>query len=459
MFDVLTYINYYIFTKKYKQGLIWVFFYIYRYHTTYKNMTLVLNYKLNELATLTVDATGNGNTLTNVNALSTVVDTTYGETVNFTAAQAYFELPTIPATLLGASSRTYSVWVNYVGGSYHVIHGQGSDSDEYRVQFSPANRITIASSGGDVDVTSSSPTLSTWHHIAITYDGTTEVVYVDGAVENTRNTALNSSGTNLFIGGSPKFVGSFTFYGKMLDFRVYDDAISAGDASTLFSSGPNAAPPLLIVTPGVLNIATEWPAVDLATGYRLTTTTGGGPEITRVTTPLLLFDIGSLTPGTLYDVKLYSTADSVAYTLVETISESTKPNLSTNYDTNDFSDGSGGFDLSMLSTASLDLVLELMNDLFATGDKVDLTIAGRTLSTTMVKRGGTVTIPSDNSSISIPFNSLAGSSQSVTLTLSNATTVGVTYDELSGKITVPSGEYGTGESFLLDGQKVTIVDI
>lgn len=118
-------------------------------------------------------------------------------------------------------------------------------------------------------------------------------------------------------------------------------------------------------------------------------------------------------------------------------------------------DGDEGYDLS----AVVGDFSAVMNELFVSGDRVELSVGGgKKVKTQFVRRGGTVTLTEDEA-ISVPFATDGGSGQSVSLTLSDTTTVSVAYDETTEQITVSGVAYDSGESFVIDGKKVTIVDI
>jgi len=119
--------------------------------------------------------------------------------------------------------------------------------------------------------------------------------------------------------------------------------------------------------------------------------------------------------------------------------------------------------LSELNPTTLATFGEVMNDLFDTGAEISIMVGGITRDTKFMKKGDTLVIPQEERepSLSIPFTgATAGQEASVTLTddLGVSATYLVEYDETSGSISLDGGttNFEPGESFILNGKKVTI---
>ena len=82
------------------------------------------------------------------------------------------------------------------------------------------------------------PSASVWHYIAVTYDGTTEKIFVDGVLNNSEAKTLNLwPGQPVFIGtsygnadGSGK---GLAFSGSLASLQVYSEALAAADIKSL----------------------------------------------------------------------------------------------------------------------------------------------------------------------------------------------------------------------------------
>jgi len=243
----------------------------------------------------------------------------------------------------------------------------------------------------------------------------------------------------------------------MSDFRIYDGALSSTDVASLYSNGPN--PSLLKNIPRIASVSSTITPVSGAIAYRLTSQkTGFFESIVADSFTDLEQVIKQLTPETEYTIRLYSTENGVVYTLVEESVVTTLPNVGSSYDKIDFVGESGRFDLSTLDAESSTLLYEVMNDVFATGDAIDIKVFGKTKQSTFVNRGDVMDV-SNTGVVMAPFSTTGGSGQAISMTLSDSTSVNVLYNETTEAVTIGSTVYEEGDSLVLDGRKVTIVDI
>lgn len=84
----------------------------------------------------------------------------------------------------------------------------------------------------DMGFAGGAPTAGSWHQIAVTFDGVTEKVYVDGVLNNTETKTLNMySGDYMYIGcagGNDKW-----FSGSMASVKIYSYAMTANEIANL----------------------------------------------------------------------------------------------------------------------------------------------------------------------------------------------------------------------------------
>jgi hypothetical protein len=153
---------------------------------------------------------------------------------------------------------TVELWLKFSGikprGDTRILSRWKSGSTEYRLYANSNSemRWTQMGSGGENNVTFTTPSLDSWHHIAAVRSGNNMAVYVDGVSAGT----ATFSGTVLSAGTSPLEIGGMTtatagsvtnkFIGRVSSVRIsttplYTGAftpstspISADASSTLF---------------------------------------------------------------------------------------------------------------------------------------------------------------------------------------------------------------------------------
>ena len=416
-------------------------------------MSLIARYKLNDLDNRTLDSSGNSNTLTaeNDTQAPTTVDATYG-TVGRFGSMLYYNLANAPSTTTGSSPRTFSFWVNRGIQWNRIISGQGTTSNELRFMFntssnSDSEKFVVRRNEIETSVANPVP-IGSWAHIVYTYDGTIEKVYINGVLLHTLAIVLNTEGGPLQVGGSPRISG-IKYQGLMLDFRIYDYDLSSTEVSDLYTGGPNPIEPLTL-TPGVTRIKAE---VNGDQVYRLEISQDGSSS-TRVTHNGIsagTVAIKSLQPETTYVVTLFSGSEEI-----DSGSAQTLPNSAVNYDKSNFDGENGAFDLSALDSSELALLSDVINEVFSTGEKLEVKVGRNSTKVAFVKRGETV---STDDSIFVSFNSSSGSGQAFTMQLSDTSTVQVAYDETDNSVSISGQVVEVGGSLVVDGKKCTVQDL
>lgn len=220
-------------------------------------------------------------------------------------------------------------------------------------------------------------------------------------------------------------------------------------------------PSSMIVTTTPLGLLAQWGPMEGAVQYRLGTSVGSegesGITIRHTTVDVLRYrhTAESETTHTVYLYYDTSDATNVLHS-ARTVQIPAASNSAEDFDKSFFESVTGG-DGYDLTTVKGDFGL-VMNDLFQSGDKVKMALSsGKHLETRFVKRGETVRLAKDEV-LSVPFSPDAGAGQKVSFTLSDDSTVSVEYDEATEHITIDGVAYASGDTFVMDGQKVTIVD-
>ena len=169
--------------------------------------------------------TGNGNL-----TLST-------STPRYSYSTAFASGSHINATLVTsgfANSYTFSWWGKYSNYSGHMMWG-----------FSNGNRLNLYMSGGNFywntgdgnnnpfNISAATYGDNQWHHFAITGDGTTTKLYIDGEFKANAKAYRGITGTTIYLNGWDSGT-SYNFNGQLSDFRLYATCLSADDIKRLY---------------------------------------------------------------------------------------------------------------------------------------------------------------------------------------------------------------------------------
>ncbi len=215
-------------------------------------------------------------------------------------------------------------------------------------------------------------------------------------------------------------------------------------------------PEFLLPTPSVSSIGATVAEVTGATGYRITVTdvASGTTRVVHDNVSTGDFVVRGLVPETSYILRLFANSGS-GYELVDTENVTTLSNSPSNYDKAIYA-SNGTFDLSGLDDSSFALLSEVINDVFSTGDTLEVKIGTLNSKVSFVRRGEAT---STDDSILVPFDSASGSGQQITMQLSDASTVSVSYDESVNALDVGGATVQVGSSIVIDGKKLTVKDV
>ncbi len=206
--------------------------------------------------TTAYDVTSNGWNGTLVNGASWAAGGNGSNAVSLNGTNQYVALPS--GVVAGDNAITVAAWVNLNSVSnWSRIFDFGSGTNSYMF-LSPKNAVTNkirfaiklnGSSEQIIDGTAALPT-GGWHHVAVTLNGSTGMLYVDGQQVGS-NTAMTIKPSDLGVTtqnwiGRSQFSTDPYLNGMVQDFRIYNRALAAsnitqvmnGETALLFAKLP-----------------------------------------------------------------------------------------------------------------------------------------------------------------------------------------------------------------------------
>ena len=145
--------------------------------------------------------------------------------LNFDGVNDYITL-TNEAAFDFTNQMTVEFWMNSntTPTQWDALVAKGDNS--WRVALTAAGKINFAGNSGFGDVTSNAVvTDGTWHHVAVTYNGTNAIIYIDGV----QNASVSGTGTiansafNVSIGENLQTLGR-NYTGNMDEVRIWNIA-------------------------------------------------------------------------------------------------------------------------------------------------------------------------------------------------------------------------------------------
>jgi hypothetical protein len=195
-----------------------------------------------------------------------------------------------PALPLYNQPRSLEAWVRPNDGNFRYVASWGtSTTAESFALFE--NGTTMGVVGNSDDITfplGRSIVDGAWHHLVVTFDGTTLNAYLDGLSVGSQTfaTPLDTLGSNLVIGAYVN--GGSPSYGGIDEVAAYPSVLSASDVAAHFAAAGDSrpsAPGSVTATAGANQATVSWSAAT-ATGsavssYEVIAVQGGSPTLAK----------------------------------------------------------------------------------------------------------------------------------------------------------------------------------
>jgi Ca2+-binding RTX toxin-like protein len=202
---------------------------------------LAVSLSFNEATGDAADASGNGNVGTLVGA-TRVTDPVRGSVVSFDGVDDMVSVAAGPS-LDFTTGMTLQAWVRpteLIGWETLILKERGGGDFSYALYAHdggslaggapvPSGNVRVSGAHQVLRGTSALP-LNAWTHIATTYDGTTQRLYINGVEVSSRAQSglINVGSGQLSIGGNNAFADEF-FRGLIDDVKVYNRALTAAE--------------------------------------------------------------------------------------------------------------------------------------------------------------------------------------------------------------------------------------
>lgn len=164
--------------------------------------------------------------------------------------EGYISVPNSSSLHAIGHSFTFASWVridawclaNGDGGTYHdywvSILCKGYANRQYGLQFQSYDNVENCWVGADSVFPAVVPGLKSWHHVAVTDDGTQLVEYVDGIFVSSGNIGgvISRNSESLYIGKDKP--GDLEYFnGAIDDLTIYNRALSSSEIRALYNGG------------------------------------------------------------------------------------------------------------------------------------------------------------------------------------------------------------------------------
>jgi len=232
----------------------------------------------------------------------------------------------------GTAARTISAWAttNNVSGSRSIFAYGTNSTSKAMVIGQNGTSLIGGAFASNLTVTNFWAT-GVWHHICLTYDGTTAKLYADGSLVASQAMSWSLTLAKAYIG---RGVNSSDYWsGSIDDVRIYNTALTATQVQTIATAPPSVPTGLTATSTAPTSASLSWTDASTdETGFsveRSTTTGTGFSVLTTTAANATSYTDATTTEGTNYFYRIQSinAGGSSVYTSEATVT--TLPNAPT----------------------------------------------------------------------------------------------------------------------------------
>jgi len=165
----------------------------------------------------------------------------FGNALQFDGIDDYVSVPS--SASLNLQKFTISAWVfthNSISLA-EVVRKQSGASTNYYL-LTENNKFEVAytsSTNWNLTQGTTTPTADIWYHVIGVFDGSSQIIYVNGVQENisSANTMPDTNSGNVVIGGTP--LGNRPWNGTIDEVKIYNRALNATEVQDDYNLPPN----------------------------------------------------------------------------------------------------------------------------------------------------------------------------------------------------------------------------
>jgi len=140
---------------------------------------------------------------------------------------------------LGSEARTLEFWMKpALKAAMPVAYGSFAPNDAFYALVKDGYACIGQWRGGPLEVCGSKNVVDgEWHHLALTYDGATALLYVDGVLETQVEKSYHTTSSQMLYIGSPVEDGEQYYKGLLDEISLYARALTAAEIQAIFTVG------------------------------------------------------------------------------------------------------------------------------------------------------------------------------------------------------------------------------